>query len=930
MSTLRSSSTRRGSFDVPESARSSGKPPVTLTSSVQNATGFNNNAPSSQAIGILVMGLTGAGKSTFISQVTQKTADIGHSLESCTTEVTFQTLQRKSGQEVYLIDTPGFDDTNLEYGSVFRKIASWICTYCDGNRHGLRIGGMIYVQRITDMRMSGSSLKSLRIFEKICGERHFRDVVVVTTMWGSLKTKEARDAAMMRMKMMEERPEFFGNLIRAGARMEKHQGDVQSGVRIVELLADRRKTVVLQLQYEMRGGMKLGETTAGKYLEGELAHTRERYEAQKRELEECAEEAHDDEDLRSEFFEQVEDCTRLVNNIINDQGSLSVTLDDMWNEQAARCSVGRNDQAEDTMQENNSARIFDLENEVQGLKRVIEEQRDGLNAQREDIERIEAARKEIAEAKERDQAARDKAKEKRAPHNEAIMWMRNFFAGRHPENFVQLPRRADSMPLETKASRKPSSMAWQKRSRSKGRQSRKPDTMRTSPDEQIKQPYTVSHYRQGQYTYEPGYSGFSESDYESETENSTPHTYMPPRAHAYTPAALPTHNGQYQVPPHEVSIDPTRTMRNPPPLSQPPLRRVQHPVTSAHHQVVVRSPSYLSNPPDDTIIAVMGITGCGKTTFVNLFSDRKLEVGHGLDSCTVSVQVVPCTFEGGTKIYLVDTPGFDDTYRTDSEILREVALWLNKAHSEKLRLTGIIFLQRISDVRVGGSGIKNIKMFQKLCGDGPLASVVLATTMWDMAAEDAAIQREKELKEQPQLWKRMIDHGSRVFRHDKKEVSALKIIKYLMRRKRLVTLDIQREMVDERRELIDTGAGNALASQMETLIKHYEKKMKELEQDYREARKEDRELLEEQRREHQENLEKQRKEMENLHVNRLQLIEEQNKRFEESQRLAKENMKRAQDDFAAELEKQKKQIRERFLRLVVQLKVLIPAISVPT
>jgi predicted kinase len=30
------------------------------------------------------MGLTGAGKSTFISQVTQKSADIGHSLESCT------------------------------------------------------------------------------------------------------------------------------------------------------------------------------------------------------------------------------------------------------------------------------------------------------------------------------------------------------------------------------------------------------------------------------------------------------------------------------------------------------------------------------------------------------------------------------------------------------------------------------------------------------------------------------------------------------------------------------------------------------------------------------------------------------------------------------------------------------------------------------
>lgn len=37
--------------------------------------------------------------------------------------------------------------------------------------------------------------------------------------------------------------------------------------------------------------------------------------------------------------------------------------------------------------------------------------------------------------------------------------------------------------------------------------------------------------------------------------------------------------------------------------------------------------------PSDIIIAVMGITGCGKTTFVNLFAEEPLEVGHGLDSC---------------------------------------------------------------------------------------------------------------------------------------------------------------------------------------------------------------------------------------------------------------------------------------------------------
>jgi len=449
------------------------------------------------------------------------------------------------------------------------------------------------------MRMSGSSLKSLRIFEKICGERNFRDVVVVTTMWGSLKTDEAQDAAVVRMKMMEERPEFFGNLIRAGARMEKSQGDSQSGVRIVELLAERRKTVVLQLQHEMRGGMKLEETTAGRYLEGELVHTRERYEAQKRELEECAEEVHDDDDLRSEFLEQIEDCTRLVNNIVDDQGTLSVTLEDMWNEQAVSCGAGRDDQVEDTTQENTSAHIVKLEHKIQGLERRIEAQRDDLDAQRGEIERIEAASKEIAEAKERDQVARNKVKERRAPHNEVILWMRDFFARRRPENVVQPPRRADSMPLETKGSRKSSITSWQKRSRSKSRQTRKPEIMRTSSEEQTKQSYTASHYPQGRYTHEPGYSSVSQSDYESGMDNSTPQMYMPYQAHSYTPVALPAPNIQYQVPPHEVIIDPTRTMRNPPPASQPPLRRIPHSVASPHHQVVARSPSYPSNAPGD-------------------------------------------------------------------------------------------------------------------------------------------------------------------------------------------------------------------------------------------------------------------------------------------------------------------------------------------
>jgi signal recognition particle receptor subunit beta len=37
--------------------------------------------------------------------------------------------------------------------------------------------------------------------------------------------------------------------------------------------------------------------------------------------------------------------------------------------------------------------------------------------------------------------------------------------------------------------------------------------------------------------------------------------------------------------------------------------------------------------PDDIIIAVMGITGSGKTTFISHFADKDVEIGHGLESC---------------------------------------------------------------------------------------------------------------------------------------------------------------------------------------------------------------------------------------------------------------------------------------------------------
>ena len=84
------------------------------------------------------------------------------------------------------------------------------------------------------------------------------------------------------------------------------------------------------------------------------------------------------------------------------------------------------------------------------------------------------------------------------------------------------------------------------------------------------------------------------------------------------------------------------------------------------------------------------------------------------------------------QFYLIDTPGFDDTHKTDTQVLREITNWLSTAYTADLKLTGIIYLHRILDVKMGGSAMKNLRMFKKLRGDDSLGSVVLATTFWGM------------------------------------------------------------------------------------------------------------------------------------------------------------------------------------------------------
>jgi hypothetical protein len=301
---------------------------------------------------------------------------------------------------------------------------------------------------------------------------------------------------------------------------------------------------------------------------------------------------------------------------------------------------------------------------------------------------------------------------------------------------------------------------------------------------------------------------------------------------------------------------------------------------------------------------------------------------------TATVDVYPCPISRDTTVYLIDTPGFDDTTRSDDEVLREIATWLTDSYTAKVRLSGIIYLHRISDIRMQGSALKNLFMFKQLCGPDALKSVVLATTMWDRVSEVEGKARETELVSTQGIWGGMVERGSRVYRHtgmypyfatldqqvlsvscigDRK--SAFELIQLLVQDNAQVTLALQQQMANENMSLEETDAGKGLHAEsikerkkfkkslaevqrqkteaLKFRDKELAKALKEVEEDYKDrlekSRKQRKIYMEEQRRDKYKKIEARVQEVEDRHKEELRRAERE--RVKKEARLLEERKK---------------------------------------
>lgn len=189
---------------------------------------------------------------------------------------------------------------------------------------------------------------------------------------------------------------------------------------------------------------------------------------------------------------------------------------------------------------------------------------------------------------------------------------------------------------------------------------------------------------------------------------------------------------------------------------------------------------------------------------------------------TSTVRAVRTTIESVSFI-LVDTPGFNDTFRSDEEILTEITNWLAATYKQGKKIAGIIYLHPINQPRMEGSSLLNFTVMQKLCGSETFENVVLASTFWDVVDEESGARREDELCQTPQFWGGMKRNGSKVIRI--RDYGQSVDILLQLAAKPEVALQVQREMVEEEKTLSDTAAGQRLNQDLaRTQEEHHQQK----------------------------------------------------------------------------------------------------------
>lgn len=193
-------------------------------------------------------------------------------------------------------------------------------------------------------------------------------------------------------------------------------------------------------------------------------------------------------------------------------------------------------------------------------------------------------------------------------------------------------------------------------------------------------------------------------------------------------------------------------------------------------------------------------------------------------------------------MWLIDTPGFDDTERENLDLLKELIACLTLLDRRGGHIAGIFYLHRITDPRMSGSAIKSLSIFKLLVGPRAMPLVRLVSTRWnDIKASPADVAKaeatEKQLCTSEKFWGTCIADGGLVLRHHGDQASAEAVIDSVLKKTKSpkTRLSIVEELQDKQLPLLETGVGRFISEDTEKLARQYEADIANLKRDQQAA-----------------------------------------------------------------------------------------------
>lgn len=159
------------------------------------------------------------------------------------------------GQKYTFVDVPGFTGPDRNESDTVRAISTALCRV-----HNIR--GILYLHRISDDRMLGSSIRHLQIFQALCGTSCMGNVCILTTHWDRVSQElgQARKSELLE--------HYWKELITGGADVEDFDGSLENADKITKRLRCHG-VIKLAIQEQMIKRGEFEETDAGRIVNEE-------------------------------------------------------------------------------------------------------------------------------------------------------------------------------------------------------------------------------------------------------------------------------------------------------------------------------------------------------------------------------------------------------------------------------------------------------------------------------------------------------------------------------------------------------------------------------------------------------------------------------------------------------------------------------------